>query len=232
MGPEATRTLTQLARSRSVPWLFLAEQANPTREMDVLSSGAIEYLVTGGEHTAVSKARLTRILTDRFRLQQQLPMSATDPLTKLPTRRVFLQRMEAEWRRAEESQSIVSLVLINLSKFKSYNREHGYLSGDNVLKTLANQLKSLFGGSGQILARFGGSEFSLLLPGTSPEEARLIGKRIRTVVLETGIVHRGPRGEHPLTARVGVHSVVPGTETSLYLLIVAAEADLRRHSGA
>ncbi|MEE2828178.1 MAG: protein kinase [Myxococcota bacterium] len=218
--------LGRLARSRSVPWLVATRTPDSEREISALSSGAIEYL-SAQEDSITSRTRLRRLLEDRFRLSREARFSPTDQLTRLPTRKVLLERMEEEWGRKDNRDEAMSLVLLNLDGFKAYNKTHGYLSGDEVLTDLARKLRREFAGPGRQLARFGGNEFALLLPQTDRPSADRVAQGMVQLVADAQIENRAKEEGGWLTARTGVHTAVPAVSTSVYVLVDAAYRDLQ-----
>lgn len=104
--------------------------------------------------------------------------SRTDPLTKLYNRRYFTRRLREEIRRAERHQYILSLVIFDIDNFKRVNDEFGHLAGDRILRMVGRLLKQ---GSREsdIPAKFGGEEFSVILPYTPKEGGLKYAERIR-----------------------------------------------------
>lgn len=92
-------------------------------------------------------------------------LSLTDELTALPNRRAFLRRLEEEVSRVQRYGSPLSLALLDLDKFKEINDKHGHPAGDEVLRTYAKNVLSLFRHH-DLVARYGGEEFAVLLPNT------------------------------------------------------------------
>ncbi len=115
------------------------------------------------------------------RLHEQIrELAATDSLTGLANRRAFLDRVAAEISRCQRKRLKLSLVLLDLDKFKAVNDVHGHSAGDQVLAHVAAALNQICRGS-DMAARFGGDEFVLMLPETSRREAESILSRLRQI---------------------------------------------------
>ena len=101
-----------------------------------------------------------------------------DALTGLPNRRTFDEQMPREMARAQRSQSSLCLAIVDLDRFKVYNDNNGHLAGDDLLRKCAVAWDSQLRGEDTII-RFGGEEFLVVLPDTSPEQAAEIVERLR-----------------------------------------------------
>jgi diguanylate cyclase (GGDEF)-like protein len=104
--------------------------------------------------------------------------SITDCLTGIKTRRYFLEAIQSEWSRAARAGRPFSLLLIDLDKFKQVNDGQGHLEGDLVLARVGRILEQKCRQS-NVVARYGGDEFVVLLPETSLEQAQTLGERLR-----------------------------------------------------
>jgi len=109
------------------------------------------------------------------KLQQQ---SITDSLTGIKTRRFFWEALSSEWKRAARSGRPFSVVLIDLDKFKEVNDTIGHLEGDIVLARVARLLEQKCRQS-NVVARYGGDEFIILMPETGMEQAQVLAERLR-----------------------------------------------------
>lgn len=105
-------------------------------------------------------------------------MAVTDALTGLPNRRSLMAGMELEVARAERSGRPLSLALLDVDRFKSINDTHGHPAGDAVLQAVADELRQITRG-GDILGRFGGEEFAVVMPETDLKQARWACERLR-----------------------------------------------------
>lgn len=142
--------------------------------------------------------RLTDEL-DRMRLEAQ-----TDPLTSLLNRRGFDTALKAMMERSVQDQSELSLLMVDIDHFKRVNDSYGHLFGDQVIRGVAQAIKSLVKGR-DIGARFGGEEFTVLLPNTGLEGAKVVAGNIRALV-ERSKIRRNNSNEAigNLTVSVGV----------------------------
>ncbi len=109
------------------------------------------------------------------RLQKQ---SITDGLTGIKTRRFFMESVQSEWKRASRSGRPFSVVLIDLDRFKDVNDSMGHLEGDLVLARVGRLLEQKSRQS-NVVARYGGDEFVILMPETGAEQAHILSERLR-----------------------------------------------------
>jgi diguanylate cyclase (GGDEF)-like protein len=174
-----------------------------------------------------------REITERKMLEQKLQdaykaaeaLAATDPLTGLANRRSFDQAMTREWRRGLRDHTPVSVLMIDADLFKSYNDEYGHPRGDDCLKQIAAASRNVVARAGDLLARFGGEEFCLILPNTDVDAALKVGGRICQAVRARKLPHVGnPNGI--VTVSVGCAAMVPAFGLHAVNLIEAADAAL------
>ncbi len=111
-------------------------------------------------------------------LEQVRDMARCDALTGLPNRRALEEQLPQAMARARRSLSPLSVAILDIDHFKTYNDTHGHLAGDEVLRACAKAWDSALRAEDTI-ARFGGEEFLVLLPDTAPEEAAEIVERLR-----------------------------------------------------
>ena len=123
-------------------------------------------------------------------LDQVRVLSLTDDLTGLPNRRAFLRRAEDEMGRADRDKTTLSLVAIDLDYFKSVNDQYGHAVGDEMLKLYAKDVLSIFRRY-DMVSRYGGEEFSVLLPNTDKNGALRALNKIQTKVSSMNYVHEG-----------------------------------------
>lgn len=115
-------------------------------------------------------------LTEQLQL-----MATTDALTGLPNRRSLMAGMELEVARATRSGRPLSIALLDIDRFKSINDRHGHPAGDAVLQAVADELRQVTR-AGDLLGRFGGEEFAIVMPETDLRQARWVCERLRKAI--------------------------------------------------
>jgi diguanylate cyclase (GGDEF)-like protein/PAS domain S-box-containing protein len=160
------------------------------------------------------------------RLQHELErLSLSDSLTGVGNRRMFDGVMAREWAAAAESGTPLSLVMIDLDFFKSFNDYYGHLQGDECLKRVARVLGDA-AGSDAFLGRFGGEEFVLVLADTDAEAAMRVAERCRDLIAAENIAHLRSPHHQRVTASFGVGTVLPADGIDVTAFINLTDAQL------
>jgi len=131
-------------------------------------------------------------------------ISRTDPLTDLPNRRYFMERLQDTLEEATHGNPSFALVLFDLDHFKHINDRFGHDAGDRVLQYFAALLKK-HGRKSDLSARFGGEEFIALLPNTTVAEARRFAERIRSELADRNLLGN----DYRITVSAGVGGYAP-----------------------
>ena len=143
---------------------------------------------------------LATALHNSFVFQKLQQQSITDGLTGIKTRRFFWEALSSEWRRGLRSGRPFSIVLIDLDKFKGVNDTLGHLEGDLVLARVGRLLEQKCRQS-NVVARYGGDEFIILMPETGMEQAAALAERLRLWLATDAML-----SEHKITGSFGVAS--------------------------
>ena len=143
---------------------------------------------------------LATALHNAFVFQKLQQQSITDGLTGIKTRRFFWEALSAEWKRASRSGRPFSVVLIDLDKFKEVNDTMGHFEGDLVLARVGRLLEQKSRQS-NVVARYGGDEFIVLMPETGAEQAQVLAERLRQWLAGDPML-----SEHHMTGSFGVAS--------------------------
>ncbi len=169
---------------------------------------------------------LATALHNSFVFQKLQQQSITDGLTGIKTRRFFWEALSSEWKRASRSGRPFSVVLVDLDKFKEVNDTLGHLEGDLVLARVGRLLEQKCRQS-NVVARYGGDEFIILMPETGIEQAQVLAERLRLWVATDPMLE-----EHHITGSFGVASF-PVHGFSMEDLIRVADAGMyvSKHAG-
>jgi len=147
-----------------------------------------------------------------------------DALTGNGNRRYLESVLAEEWRRGMREAASMALIFIDVDDLKGYNQAHGYPAGDTCLRQLAATLAKPLGRAGDVVVRYGGDEFAILLPNTDHAGVTALAETLRDRIAALGIRYAaGPEGV--LTVGMGLAAMAPrpGT-THADLLAAAAEA--------
>jgi diguanylate cyclase (GGDEF)-like protein len=166
--------------------------------------------------------RLAKSLQIRFENEQLADM---DELTGLYNRRSMDKYLASEWNRHYRSQKPLSLLFIDIDYFKQYNDTHGHAGGDQCLVEVSQLLKNNVQRSSDMVARFGGEEFAVILPETSEADAMQVAEKIHSGLTQLQVPHESSPVAAHVTMSVGVATMVPErTDNSNLLLKMADEA--------
>jgi len=131
-------------------------------------------------------------------------LSETDPLTKIPNRRAYEDKLADEINISKRSKTTLAMVIFDIDCFKEYNDFYGHDRGDAVLKKVANVISETLPRSTDFTARFGGEEFIVILPSTDSVGARQVAEKIRINIEALAIKHRTSNIGGVLTVSAGV----------------------------
>jgi diguanylate cyclase (GGDEF)-like protein/putative nucleotidyltransferase with HDIG domain len=164
---------------------------------------------------ALSNARAYQAATEQ---------AITDGLTQLKTHRYFMEALDSEWRRAPRAGHHFSLVMMDLDEFKPVNDRYGHLEGDRVLVAVARLIEARSRQS-NVVARYGGDEFAILMPEGNVEQAEILAERLRTAMGADPYL-----ASHGLTASFGISSFpVHGATPEEILRVADAGMYLAKH---
>ncbi|HLK33983.1 MAG TPA: diguanylate cyclase [Terriglobales bacterium] len=169
---------------------------------------------------------LATALHNAFVFQKLQQQSITDGLTGIKTRRFFWESLTAEWRRASRSGRPFSVVMIDLDKFKEVNDSMGHLEGDLVLARVGRLLEQKCRQS-NVVARYGGDEFVILMPETGVEQAQILSERLRLWIATDPMLN-----ERHITGSFGVASFpLHGSTAEDVLRVADAGMYVSKHAG-
>ena len=157
-----------------------------------------------------------QLSTERTRMMQKLQkLATTDGLTKLYNSRSFYTQLELEVDRYNRYKHPLSLLLLDIDNFKEFNDTFGHLEGDKVLVRFSQIIKSCLRINDSAY-RYGGEEFTVILPETNGDEAKTVAQRIRST-LEAEKFTPGPDKNAKITISIGVTQYFPKEELSAFI---------------
>lgn len=230
----------------NIPIIVLSTKEDPLIKSAAFSAGANDYLVKLPDNIELvariryhSRSYMTLLQRDAayraLRVSQQQLLDTnlvlqrlmnSDGLTGLSNRRHFDEYLELEWRRAMRDQTQLSLLMIDVDFFKTYNDSFGHVEGDEALRKVAAAIREASSRPSDLPARYGGEEFALVLPNTSPGGARLLAEKLRMAVAALKIPHIAPAEGSSLTISIGLSTMTPQQSSDCRLLIMAADKGL------
>ena len=201
-------------------------------------AGAADY-VTKPIHWPVLRQRVRRLL-EQSRLRQELEVAnellqrliALDGLTQVASRRRFDECLQQEWLRLARDQLPLSLILCDIDFFKVYNDSYGHIAGDHCLQQVARAIDESVKRPADLVARYGGDEFAVILPHTLPEAAIAVAENIRARVKALEIECAHSQISPYVTLSLGVASIIPERESSPKVLIATADKALYQAKAA
>ena len=239
--------------TQNIPIIVLSTKEDPLIKSAAFSAGANDYLVKLPDNIELlariryhSRSYMTLLQRDAayraLRVSQQQLLDTnlvlqrlmnSDGLTGLSNRRHFDEYLELEWRRAMRDQTQLSLLMIDVDFFKTYNDSFGHVEGDEALRKVAATIREASSRPSDLPARYGGEEFALVLPNTSPGGARMVAEKLRMSVAALKIPHIAPTDGSSLTVSIGLSTVVPQQGSDCRQVIMAADKGLytAKHNG-
>lgn len=243
-GIQVCRRIKSIDRLRDIPIIIVTAQTDPVDLQLAFAEGAIDYI-----RKPLSKVELLARVRSVLRLSQEIQrrkarehellqvmqrleeanerfreLSSLDGLTEIANRRRFDEFFEQEWRRSLRDSLPFSLIFFDIDFFKAYNDTYGHLAGDDCLRQVVQAIRGTLNRPGDLLARYGGDEFVIALPGTPREGAVRVAETMR------GKVEAMAMG---VTISLGVASCAPGHRFPSTCLTTAADRALyqAKHEG-
>ncbi|HET9031046.1 MAG TPA: diguanylate cyclase, partial [Candidatus Aquilonibacter sp.] len=171
--------------------------------------------------------RIARERAERERAQalaaEQQRLARTDALTGVSNRRLFDERLQAEWSRATRHSSPLAILMIDIDRFKSYNDMRGHLSGDDCLKLVSMACRNNVQRADEVFARYGGEEFAVILPGSTLRDGEAMAHAMVRSVRDLDIPH--PLGG-VITISVGIAAYEGGPHADVDVIVADADAAL------
>ena len=215
--------LRSLERTRFLPILLIAEQGHDDMIVRALDLGVTDYLMRPIDPNELIARSLTQIrrkrCNDRLRasVRQTIELAVTDGLTGLHNRRYLDNHMKLLIDRATARGRPMSVCITDIDRFKLVNDTYGHDAGDAVLREFANRVRSAVRGA-DLACRYGGEEFVLVMPDTTGEMAAGVAERLRMIVEREPFRIPGTDVVLPVTASLGIASMLAAGDSPEALL--------------
>ena len=237
------RHLAQLTPQNLQHRLDLGRRGQTADELDLLEAGINDLQDKLTDHLqrqtrdeialAASRDHLAELVEQRT---AQLKAANTrlealtrfDPLTGLANRRHFDEVKELEFNRALRHQLPFSVLMCDIDFFKRYNDTYGHAMGDQCLRDVALTMSALFSRSGELVARLGGEEFAVLLPGQTRESAMESAERLRELLAARQLPHSASPVSAYVTLSIGIAELEPEAMAQFDQLLQDADKALYR----
>ncbi|MEE2730607.1 MAG: diguanylate cyclase [Pseudomonadota bacterium] len=218
---------------------FTAKDRLPIQRQDEIGLMARTFRAMG-ERIANYHQDLEQAVEDRTRqlktITNQLQkanaelelMTYTDALTQVANKRRFDDSLQQEWNRAARNQTPLGLMILDIDYFKRYNDTYGHVQGDECLRQVASAVKQWANRSGELVARIGGEEFSVLQPNVSIEALKASARHVLEAIRALAIEHSDSEVSDRVTVSVGIAICIPGPGQSAIELVTAADDALYR----
>ncbi len=199
--------------AHDVPMLMITAEDDKALLLTALEAGANDFvrkpiepaeLIARARNMLKLRAQTVSLLEAYAQLKE---LATTDSLTKISNRGAFFDRLNEEIRRARRHGHVLSVIMLDIDRFKSVNDDYGHAGGDRVLVELASICRSILRAS-DFIGRLGGEEFALGLPHAPLEGAHILADRVRVRVEHTVI--KVAMHDVSVTISLGVAELQPG----------------------
>ncbi|NLP44139.1 MAG: diguanylate cyclase [Peptococcaceae bacterium] len=153
-------------------------------------------------------------------------LSQRDSLTGVYNRLVFDRTLKMEWDRCKRHHIPLTLMMVDIDFFKQYNDTYGHQAGDECIKRIAEILSSSARRASDVITRYGGDEFALILPHMNQESALKLAEELSNKVIELSIPHANSTVADYLTISIGANTLIPSAELTIQDLLRNADKAL------
>ncbi|GGF36487.1 hypothetical protein GCM10011611_48690 [Aliidongia dinghuensis] len=207
-GYDVLDRLKEDERLSQTPVVFLTGKDQQADEKIGLEMGAADYWAKPVNFD-IARIRARNHLELKRHRDTLAQLALTDGLCGIPNRRGFDGTLEREWQRGWRTGRMLSLLLIDVDHFKSFNDNYGHPAGDVCLRRVATLISRALNRPGDYVARYGGEEFACILPETDRAGAHMLAESLRLALAEERIEHRFAPAAGCLTISVGLAGMIP-----------------------
>ncbi len=224
-GYQVCRMLRDAEKTSQIPVIFITARDGERDEEEGFAAGAVDY-ITKPFHLPVVRARVKTHVELKLKTDLLAELAHLDGLTGIANRRRFDAVLADEWRRAQRSATSLAMLIVDIDYFKRFNDHYGHLAGDRCLSSVAECLDATASRAGDLVARVGGEEFAVLLPGSDQAAAFAVAQRVAERLAALHISHPTSPVADQVTVSIGVAATLPRLADSPTSLFEAADRQL------
>ncbi len=214
-GLECCKQIQRMSGGSYTPILMMTGCEDEASINRAFAWGAIDYIVKPIAWS-ILRHRLRRLLQDSRRNrnletenQQLMRLATLDSLTQIPNRRRFDEHLDAMWRQMVREGGWISMVIGDVDFFKAYNDTYGHPTGDQCLQTIAKALSQCCHRPLDLVSRYGGEEFGIILPQADLKGALNLTARMKVAIETLQISHRESLVDDFVTMSFGAAAIRP-----------------------
>lgn len=245
-GFEVCEKLKRNPVTQHIPVIFLSALSNPSDRVKAFEKGGVDYIIKPfffaevlcriKTHITIyrQKRSLAMEIAKKEKIQAELEQASRtlerlanlDGLTEVANRRHFDRYLATEFLRLKREKLPLSLIMIDVDDFHSYNNLYGHLEGDDCLIKIVQTMKNVLKRPADLLVRYGGEEFAVILPNTPLNGAIEVAREIQEEISNLAIIHEDSMVSEYVTLSLGIASMIPTSELSPQNLIKKADVAL------
>jgi len=202
-GHKVCKALKSDDQTKHIPIIFITVKSSMEEEARGLLLGAVDYIAKPFNPTIV-KVRVNNHMELKKQRDLLETLNITDALTGIYNRRRFDEYLLQQWQITSRTKGCLSVILMDVDKFKQFNDNYGHSLGDDCLVDIAGALTEAVDRGIDLIARYGGEEFVAILPATDQQGALQVAEKLRLAVAELRIPHLFSGGANHVTMSLGV----------------------------
>ncbi len=231
-GFETTSLMREALDGRWVPIIFATSHTSDESVLAGIEAGGDDYLIKPLSRCLLEakiKAmhRIAEMQNQLTRLNTELAaFSQYDDLTQLLNRHTFIEKASQSMKEARRHTKPCALLMLDVDFFKQYNDSYGHVSGDECLRQVAGAIQQAAKREIDIVGRYGGEEFIIMLPQTDRDGALLVAQNIISYLEQLAIAHNDSAVSDYVTISIGIEITKPTLQSTLDNLILTADKNL------
>ena len=207
-GFDLLQSFSKNKSTANIPVIIISGLTDEENEEKGFLLGAVDYIKKPFKN-AIVKARVATQIQIINNMRDMEKMSFIDSLTEIFNRRAFDIKLQYELGRAAREKSVLSLLMIDVDSFKSYNDKYGHIQGDMMLQAIAIKIKSQLKRSTDVVCRYGGEEFAVILPMVDVDGAITVAENVRCSISQMKVPALFSDAATSITISIGIATQSP-----------------------